>query len=312
MIGLVFIILIIFSVVWLLVWLWFFKGGKAFGKGIFKASVKAFERGNYKKAKELLLKMPDLDINPETKYKLGLSHLKLDEYDQAKVCFEQVLKVSPKNFDALFSLAQTLQFQKKYDEAIEIYTKAAKENTKDIECSLNIGNIHYEQGNYDKAIEVLEKAKEISPDNVQILFSIAKCKSELCDMGNEAERQQIVDEYTKLAESASLLKDFDVSFAKVYAKSGDLDEAFQHCRKAIEANEEDIEAYKLLGLIQLIQKDFSGAKNSLSIALNFQSNSAETHHLFSYLFCSHEKGCALQQCRDKYYELVNKPHLKKH
>lgn len=309
MIGLIFIILIVFSVVWLFIWLWFFRNGNAPRKS--KGAIKAFEHGNYKKAKELLLKTPDLETNFENKYKLGLVHLKLDEYDEAKKCFEQVLKNSPKNFDALFNLAQVLQLQKKYTEALETYAKAAKENSKDIECSLNIGKIYYEQGDYNNALEVLEKTKEISPDNVQILFAIVKCKSELCDIENDAESQQIIDEYTKLVQSANLLKDFDISFAKVHAKIGNIDEAFQCCKNAIEKNAEDIEAYKLLGLIQLIQKDFSGAKNSLSIALNFQSNNPETHHLFSYLFCSHENGCALQRCRTKYYELLNKPHLKK-
>lgn len=311
MIGLILIILIVFSVVWLFVWLWFFKGGRFSGKNMLKSSINAFEQGNYKKAKELLLKIPDTDTNSETKYKLGLVHLKLSEYDNAKSCFEQVLKTSPKNFDALFNLAQILQLQEKYDESIEMYARAAKENNKNIECSLNIGDIYYEQGSYDKALEVLEKVKEIAPDNIQLLFSIVKCKSELCDMENEAERQQIIDEYTKLAENANLLKNFNISFAKVHAKIGNVLEAFKYCKDAIEANGEDIEAYKLLGLINLIQNDLPGAKNSLSIALNFQSNNVEIHHLLSYLFCIHEKGCALQQCRDKYYELVNKQHLKK-
>lgn len=311
MISLIFLILIIFSAVLFLGWFWFFMSEKSSDKNVFKAGVKAFEKGNYKKAKELLLKAPDIDTSFETKYNLGIVHLKLDEYDDAKKCFEQVLKSSPKNFDALFNLAQVLQLQEKYDEALEFYNKAIKENDKNVDCLLNIGNVHCKKGDYDKALEVLEKAKEILPDSAKVLFSIAKCKGELYVTENKGEYQQIIDEYNKLSGMPDLPLEFNISLAKVYAKNGDIDKALQHCKNAIEVNEEDIEAYKLLGLIQLIKKDFSGAKNSLAIALNFQSNNEETHHLFSYLFCSHEEGCALQQCRNKYYELIKKPHLKK-
>lgn len=306
MIGLIFTILIIFSIVWILVWLWFFKSGKSFGRKVRKAVGTAFELGNYKKAKELLLRMPDLDTNPEVKYKLGLAHLKLNDYDEAKVCFEEVIKKAPKDFEALFHLAQVFQFQKKYEQALETYNKAIKENNKDIKCPLNIGNIYYEQGNYDEALTVLEKAKEIAPENVELLFSIVKCKSELCDIDDNESCNQIIDEYLKIAGNEELPAGFDASFGKFYAKTGQIEEALEYCRNAIESNEKDIETYRLLGLMQLIKKDFAGAKNSLSMALNFQTSNMETHNLFSYLLCSHEKGCELQKCRKKYYELIKK------
>lgn len=311
MIGLVFIILIIFSIIWFSVWLWFFKGGKFFGRKVRKAFKRAFELGNYKKAKDLLLRMSDLNTNPETKLKLGIVNLKLNEYDEAKTCFEQVLKILPKNFDALFYLAQVFQHQKNYDKAIETYTEAIKENSKNVDCYLNIGFIYSVQGNYIAAIKVLEEAREIFPDNVEVLFYIAKYKSELCDIENDEECQQILRDYTELTDKENLPNDFHISFAKVQARIGNIDEAIELCKNAIEANGGEMEAYKLLGLMQLVKKDFPGAKNSLSIALNFESNNAETHNLFSYLFCSHEDGCALQKCRKKYYELVNNQRLNK-
>lgn len=311
MIILVLIILIMFSIIWASVWIWFFKGGKFFGRKVRKAFNRAFELGNYKKAKSLLLRMSDLNKNPETKFKLGIVHLKLNEYEDAKNCFEQVLKISPKNFDALVNLAQVLQSQKEYDEAVKIYTDAIQQNDKDINCYLNIGLIHAEQGNYDNALKILEKAKELFPEDVQILFNIVKCKSELCDIENDSECQQIINEYTELMNKDNLPKDFHFSFAKMQARIGNIDEALELCKNAVKTNETDMEAYKLLGLMQLVKKDFSEAKNSLSMALNFEENNSETHHLFSYLFCSHEDGCALQKCRKKYYELINNQRLKK-
>lgn len=306
MIGLILIILIVFSIVWLAAWLWFFRNPKTPGKNLSKAGIKALKRGDYRKAKELLLQIPGTDADIEVKCSLGIIHLKLNEYDEAQKCFEQVLKVSPKNFDALFNLAQIFTFQEKYDEALETYTKAVKENDKNIDCYLNIGNIYYLKSDYEKALEALEKAKEVSPDNVKVLFAIVKCKSEICDTENADEYQKLIDEYTKLAKMPNLPVDFNISLAKMYAKNGIVDKAFYYCKNAVEANDKDIEAYKLLGLIQLVKKELPEAKSSLSVALNFQSNNAEVHNLFSYLFCSHENGCRLRKCREKYYEFINK------
>lgn len=312
MIGLIFLILIVFSIAFFLVWYLFYKGIGTFSKNLKKAIKKDFEKGNFKKAKYLLLKDPDLENNPDNMYRLGIVHLKLNEYSEANTCFEAVLKKEPKHFDALMGLAQTYQFQERYAEAMEAYEKASKENVKDVNCPLNMGEILFKMGDYPKAIEILEKAKELAPENIKISFAIAKCKSEICNVDNNEEYQALINEFQSLEGKEDLADEFDITLAKLYARTGQLDDAFYHCKNATEKNEENIEAYKLLGLIQLLKKDFVGAKNSLTVALNFQSNNDEIHRLFSYLLCSHEDGCAMQKCRQKYYDLIRKQRLKQH
>ncbi len=306
MIGSVFIILISFSILWLFVWIWFFKGNKSSGEKAYKEGIKAFETGDYVKAKKILSKIKDI---PDAKYNLGVAQLNLGEYEKAKECFEQILKTSPKNFDALFKLAEILQAEKNYDSALEKYNKAIIENSKNPECYLNISNIYCEKEDFNKALEVLEKANEIVPDNTQILFDIIKCKSKLANMEDEEECQKIMDEYTKLAERSDLPSEFHTSFAKVSAVCGDIEKTFENCQKAIALNSEDIEAYQLLGLVQLIMKDIEGAKNSLTIALNFQSNNKELHNIFSYVLCQTVSSCSLEKCRERYFKLIKK-HLK--
>lgn len=311
MIGLIFLIIILFTVVLFSVWFWFYKGGNifgSFGRNLKEAIKKDFEKGNYKKVKELLLKDSGIENNIDNKYKLGEVHLKLQEYEEAAVCFEDVLKKNPKHFDAMMGLAQAFHLQERYSEAMEFYDKASKENVKDMDCPLNMGEILFKTGEFAKALEILEKAKELAPENVKISFAIVKCKSELCNVDNKEECQQLIDEFNKLAGQEDLPKEFDSVIAKLYAKTGQIEDALYHCQNAVESNEEDIEAYKLLGLMQLLKKDFAGAKNSLSVALHFQSNNAEIHRLFSYLLCSHEDGCAMQKCRQKYFDLIRKQH----
>lgn len=302
---LIFVILLLFSIVWILVWSWFFKEDNVISVKKFNKIVdKALLQGDNKKAKEYLIQLLNVNSNPDDKYKLGIAHFNMKEFDEAKDYFAAFLKSFPKDSNSLFYMAQIFQIQKKYSEALEIYDNLITANEKNFECLFNIGKIYYEQKNYNKALEFLEKAKEILPEDVNVLFYIIKCKSLLLDMQNSDEYSEILNEYSKLTNRQNLPEDFYISLAQTYAKDGQLRQSFEYCKKAIQVNEGDVEAYKILGLIQMVNKDFAGAKGNLSIALNLQSNNMETHNLFSYLLCSMQTNCSLKKCREKYYELI--------
>lgn len=281
MIGSLFLIFLMFSIALTVVWVWFYY--------------------NYKPSGE--------DSSPDAKLKSGIAFLTSKDYNAAKACFENILKISPKNFEALFNLGNVLLLQKNYDEAITFINKALAENGNSVESYLKLGQVHFEKGDYTKALEAFEKAIGIEPENIEALFGIVKCKAELCNFENDEECQQILDEYLKLADEQNLPSGFHISLAKVYAKKGQINDAYENCKKALEQDEQDIEVHKLFGLIQLIKKDFVGAKNSLAIALSFQSNNMEIHNIFSYVMCHQEKGCPLDDCREQYFELIKK-HIK--
>lgn len=281
MIGSLFLIFLVFSIALTVVWVWFYYNYKPSGGG---SSVGA-------------------------KLSSGIAFLNSKDYNAAKACFENILKNSPKDFEALLNLGSVLLLQKNYDEAIALINKAIAENGNSVDAYLKLGQVCFEKGDFTKALEAFEKAIAIEPENIEALFGIAKCKAELCNMENDEECQQILDEYLKLADGQDLPSGFHIALAKAYAKQGQLQEAYENCKKALEQNEQDIEIYKLFGLIQLIQKDFAGAKNSLSIALSFQSNNMEIHNIFSYVMCHQEKGCTLDACREQYFELIKK-HIK--
>lgn len=306
MIELVLIILIVFSIVWFLVWFWFFRNSSVDVEKIYLTGVNAFDALDFKKAKDVLLKIPNLDSNPDAKYKLGLAHFELGEYDNAKNIFEQILKVSPKSYDVLSDLARTLQLQGKMDQALENYLKIIKDNSSDINSYLAVAEIYNKNGDYDKAIEILEKAKEIVPQNAEVLFNILKNQSEVLDLDNQDNYELIINNYKSLIGNPDLPKEFDISIAKVFAQGGNMDGALQHCKKAIDTDDSDIDAYRLLGLIQLIQNDVAGAKNSLTMALNLQPSNVETHNIFSYLLCRQDEECEREKCRKKYYKLIEK------
>lgn len=301
-------ILILFIILLSLVWVLFFKLFSSAPKEDMLSKIDdIFRSGDFLQAKEMLIKLGALKTKSiDVKLKFGAVLFNLGEYDLAKPCFEFVLNEVPKSFDALLGLAKILQAQKYLNEALETYEKAIVENNKSLDCYANSGKIYFEQKNYEKALEMFEKAKEIDPEDIEVLFYIIKCKDAMCDLLNDSDSNDILSEYEKLQESGDLPAGFDISIAKMYAKTGQVDNAFEYSKKAIEKNPKDLDAYILLGLIQLIKKDYVAAKSSMSVALNLQQSNTEAHNIFSYILCHQVDNCPLDKCREKYLELVQK------
>lgn len=304
--GLMAIILIMFSALWLIVWGWFFRISKKTVIRFRDIGKKAFEKGNYKKAKELLIRATEKENNPDLKYKLAVSHLNLKEYASAQVIFEELLKATPGNIDIMLKLALCLEKQKKYAEAIDVYIQILNKQPKDINCLLKLAANYFELEDYNKSAETLSKINELDPENKTAKILSLKCQGELCDPDNEEECQNIVNQYLAFSNNNEITPDFNIGLAKIYAKNGDLTNALTTCKKALENNAEDVKAYQLLGLIQLIKQDFEGAKGTLNLALGFEPKNEETHNLFSYVLCQQVDGCPLTKCREKYYKLIEK------
>jgi len=258
-----------------------------------------------KKAKEMFEKCLAIkDDFKEARYDLGLTYMLLKEYKNAKEIFEKSLKIAPKDINIIFNLAMSLQMMESYDEAKVNYEKILKDQPEYFKAHLNLGIISFKQGNYETAVKILTKANEIEPENAQVLFYIARCKDELCQYDSEKESMGIIMEYAKLGSRSDLPEEFHTVLARAYAKSGNLEDTLRVCQAALVLNDEDIEAYTLLGLIQLIKKDMSGVKDTLTTALDLQSKNKEVHNLMSYVLCQQDNRCKLKKCREKYKELI--------
>lgn len=301
------IILIVFTIVLTTVWVWFFRNETAFCEKLYASAILSFDSGKYKRARTLFAKITLLLPNfKDAKHKLGLTYIALGEYEQAVDCFENILKSNPRNFYALLQLAFAYQYMEKYDKAEEAYNKALKENEKSGDCVFGLGFIRVNQQKYAEALEFFTKAEETYSDKVKLAFYINKCHDELSTYDEETQGQEIIDGYLKIVNEPNLPKEFNISLATAYAKMGQIESAMTYCKKSLSDNSEDIESYKLLGLIQLVQKDFSTTKGTLSTALHLQPYNNELHNLLSYTLCQQIENCSLGQCRARYHELIQK------
>lgn len=300
------IILILFSLLWLIMWGWFYKVDKSTLARLQRVAQKAFDKGNYDKAKKLFQKSLRGNNDPSMKYKLALSQLNLKEYKSAQSTLEELLKVSPADEDILMSLAKTLELQKLYDESLDVCTKIVSQNPRNIDCLLNIAKIHLVKKDPQKCLEYLEQIKVLAPDSNKANLLSLQCRASICNVEDEGEYAELISDYLGSSENSELTSDFHFAFAKVYARNGDMLNSMTVCKKAIELNAEDVEAYQLMGLIQLLNNDFDAAKNTLNLALGFEPKNKETHNIFSYVLCQQVDNCPLQVCREKYYKLIEK------
>lgn len=285
--------------------MWFFSGEKeSYGK-IYEMGMKEFNAEQYKKAETFFSKI--IAMAPkykDAKYKLGLIYLKLKNYEKAKVQFEESLSDSPNNYDILYNLASSLQHLEKFDEAEAIYTKAMKENDKSTDSYFGLGLVKYNQKDYAQALEFFTKADQMAPDNNLYSFYINKCKDATTDYEDLNQVNEIINNYLGLENTSELPDDFELSLALAYIKTGNIDEAEKYCKKALMKNPEEVESYKILGLINLVKKEFEEAKSFLKTALNLKPNSKELHEILSYALCYQVDNCTLNECREKYFKLV--------
>ncbi len=301
------IILVVFITLLVAIWFWYATNERAIHQKLYALGVKAACKNDFKRAKALLSQAITLKSNfKEARCELCLVYSKEKDFESSKECFENALKMAPKDFDTLFHFANILKIQNAYEEAKNLYLRALKEDSKNRDCHFNLGYINFYQKDYPTALEFFKKVLELSPEDADAQFYIIRCKDEMCTYEEGEDGKDIIDEYLKISQNPNLPAEFYLSFAKAYAKTGQIDEALKQCQSGLIKDSENVDGYNLLGLIQLLKKDFSGAKNNLSTVINLQSDNEEAHELLSYVFCQQRNRCALSKCRAKYQELVNK------
>lgn len=307
MFAIILFILVIFVIALAGVWFWYYKNAPASEEDFYGLAQNAFQGKNYKKAEELLNKfLIDQPNSKEGRELLGETYIELNDYEKAKECYDKVLKAAPKDIQIMAKMAKVLELLQQFDQAKDLYQKAAQENPDSIELNNSIGVVNLKQGNLKEAQEIFEKAIEKNPDDTAAAFYLTKCESEMCDFTNEEKAQIIVERYLMLSKAPDLPKEFDVSLAIAYAKTGQIDKTLAASQRALEADSENIEAYKILGLTQLIKKDLNAAKNTLTTGLHLDSSDKELHELLSYVLCQQKNRCALRECRDKYMDMIGK------
>ena len=201
----------------------------------------------------------------------GFAYHQQGMFNEAKVLYEQVLKIQPKNFSALQLIATLYAQINEPLKAIDFFSKAIRINPNFAPCYSNRGNTLKELGRYSEAIINYDKAISLQSDNAN----------------NYSNRGVALQELGRLEEallSYDKAINFDPNFAEAFSNRGvalqelgRLEEALASLDSAIflKANFSRAYANRADVLQKLLR--FNEALGDYDEAIRLEPNNAETH-----------------------------------
>jgi protein O-GlcNAc transferase len=188
----------------------------------------------------------------------------LGKLEEAKLIYETILKISPKQFEATHLLG-TLHAQiGQYSSAIALLNKAISINPKQYESHSNIGNAYFELNQFEDAVIAYNKAIKLKPSNPK----------DYCNKGIALHKLKKHDEAIRSFDKTIKI---EPSYAKAYLykantqiEMGHIDKAIENYEKSILINSENVEAFHNLGLAKNHLKDYENAIIIFDKALEIQ------------------------------------------
>lgn len=121
--------------------------------------------GKFKEGLEKLLPLEEEHMDWwNLLFMIGLGYKGMGEIEQAKMYFEKILVIKPKQVDAIVELGLCEASKNNLDKAIEYFEQAAKIK-EDPEILCNLGMAYLNNGDIDDATYYIERAYELNPQD---------------------------------------------------------------------------------------------------------------------------------------------------
>lgn len=151
--------------------------------------------------------------------KMGICHLQLQRYKEAKKGFERAIKLDRNHAAAYNNLGVIYYVMRDYGKAIKRYEKAISLNPDSGSYYSNLGAAHFSRKSYDKAALNYAKALELDPE----IFERISQSGVQAQLPSPEDRAH-----------------YDYVLAKIYAKMGIADRSLRYLRKAMEEGYKEI------------------------------------------------------------------------
>jgi Flp pilus assembly protein TadD len=180
------------------------RGDIFMARRMYSEAIEAFSEGSPK--------------DPVLRNKLGIAHHQLMQFDAARKCYEQAIKLKPGYSEAINNLGTVYFANKSYRRAISQYKKALKLAPESASIHSNLGTAYYARNQLALANEEYRIAVKLDPD----VFERHSSYGVLLQERSVADRAK-----------------FHYMMAAIYAKDGRSDLALQYLRKALEEGYKD-------------------------------------------------------------------------
>jgi Flp pilus assembly protein TadD len=190
-------------------------------------SVLAYQKGDFKKAFELITKLPDSNFDSKSHAYRAALYLAVGRVEKANVDIEQMLKLNPKDSIAL---------------ALQTIIKVVQDDK-------------------DKALAIATHAAQSAPDSTAILMALSYAQQAAFNLeGAQKSVEKIVAKEPSNALAWARLAELQASF-------GRLDDALSAANKASALKPDLSRTQTVLGFSQLMQVDTQNAKASFTKAI---------------------------------------------
>lgn len=122
---------------------------------------KPFQKKSEPKKEERSL--VDSDYNRKKLFKKGVNLMADEKLEDARIVFEQALRIDPNNVETLMKLGYVKFHLDEYNDALKVYDRILDIDVTNPEAWNLKGLVHYEQKNYSKALNSVEKSIESDP-----------------------------------------------------------------------------------------------------------------------------------------------------
>jgi len=137
-------------------------------------------------------------------YYLGLAHQSLAQNDAAYSCYQEALRLAPRDFYTCFQLGKLLLQRGQRSDALK-YLKDARQNRSDEPelCRL-LSEAYLGMGDAESALKWGKRAAEIDPDNAQVHYQLGMVLARMGQREESASEFRRSEELPKKAEPSPL------------------------------------------------------------------------------------------------------------
>lgn len=200
----------------------------------------------------------------------ALDNFQTGNLSQTKVLLSNILKVHPKNFDALHLMGVVLGIENQHEDALKYLTEALKIDPNNNYVNFNLAKALSESGNDLAAIKYHEAAIKLAPNHAEAKLNFGKSLLQIKHF------EQAATIYMKAIELNPDLFEAWLGSAVAFRFLMRFDEALHNHDIAIKLKPNFAEAWSNKGITLSEMRQYADAMNHFEQAISLKPNCAET------------------------------------
>lgn len=101
-------------------------------------------------------------------YSMGMAYTMLNDFQNAKICYEKAATINSLCYHAYYALGQINLIEMDLDEAEKYFYKAMEDKEQEPDAYYHLGKIYMLRGDHDNAVKFVNLAIELNPEFIKI------------------------------------------------------------------------------------------------------------------------------------------------